>query len=98
MDQPVLQADANHNKYQVARNCWLGVRGCAMSPVEHPHGGGHHQYEDFARHTSGAYHHVSSISQDGQILGSDTGAGDDYRYVAISWNDQLRGQDPAQSQ
>ncbi|KAK3410422.1 hypothetical protein EUGRSUZ_J02415 [Eucalyptus grandis] len=26
------------------RNCWPKVRGVAMNPVEHPHGGGNHQH------------------------------------------------------
>ena len=30
--------------YQVKRNCWPKVRGVAMNPVEHPHGGGNHQH------------------------------------------------------
>merc|ERR1712178_185586 len=34
---------ASH-KYRVKRNCWPKVRGCAMNPVEHPHGGGNHQH------------------------------------------------------
>lgn len=29
---------------QVKRNCWPRVRGVAMNPVEHPHGGGNHQH------------------------------------------------------
>lgn len=29
---------------QVKRNCWPKVRGVAMNPVEHPHGGGNHQH------------------------------------------------------
>merc|ERR1711965_699828 len=33
-----------YHKYRVKRNCWPKVRGCAMNPVEHPHGGGNHQH------------------------------------------------------
>ncbi len=29
---------------QSKRNCWPHVRGVAMNPVEHPHGGGNHQH------------------------------------------------------
>ncbi|KAH9714712.1 hypothetical protein KPL71_020758 [Citrus sinensis] len=29
---------------RVKRNCWPKVRGVAMNPVEHPHGGGNHQH------------------------------------------------------
>merc|ERR1712146_34383 len=32
------------HKYRVKRNCWPKVRGVAMNPVEHPHGGGNHQH------------------------------------------------------
>jgi len=44
MDKPVLKAGNNYHKYRVKRNCWPKVRGCAMNPVEHPHGGGNHQH------------------------------------------------------
>jgi len=44
MDKPVLKAGNNFHKYRVKRNCWPKVRGCAMNPVEHPHGGGNHQH------------------------------------------------------
>mmetsp|Transcript_93658 Transcript_93658/g.195308 ORF Transcript_93658/g.195308 Transcript_93658/m.195308 type:complete len:253 (-) Transcript_93658:107-865(-) len=44
LDKPVLKAGNNHHKYKVKRNCWPRVRGSAMNPVEHPHGGGNHQH------------------------------------------------------
>lgn len=44
MDKPVLKAGNNFHKYRVKRNCWPKVRGVAMNPVEHPHGGGNHQH------------------------------------------------------
>jgi len=44
MDKPVLKAGNNYHKYKVKRNCWPKVRGSAMNPVEHPHGGGNHQH------------------------------------------------------
>ena len=31
-------------RYRVKRNEWPKVRGVAMNPVEHPHGGGNHQH------------------------------------------------------
>jgi len=43
-DKPVLKAGRNFYKYRVKRNCWPKVRGSAMNPVEHPHGGGNHQH------------------------------------------------------
>jgi len=44
LDKPVLKAGNNFHKYKVKRNSWPKVRGCAMNPVEHPHGGGNHQH------------------------------------------------------
>ena len=44
IDKPVLKAGANFHKYRKKRNCWPRVRGVAMNPVEHPHGGGNHQH------------------------------------------------------
>ena len=44
LDKPLLKAGAAYHKYRVKRNCWPKVRGVAMNPVEHPHGGGNHQH------------------------------------------------------
>jgi large subunit ribosomal protein L8e len=44
LDKPILKAGNNYHKFKVKRNCWPKVRGCAMNPVEHPHGGGNHQH------------------------------------------------------
>jgi len=44
MDKPMLKAGNNFHKYKVKRNSWPKVRGSAMNPVEHPHGGGNHQH------------------------------------------------------
>ena len=38
-----VQGKAFH-KYKAKRNSWPKVRGVAMNPVEHPHGGGNHQH------------------------------------------------------
>eukprot|EP00735_Rhodelphis_limneticus_P000713 TRINITY_DN11233_c0_g1::TRINITY_DN11233_c0_g1_i1::g.614::m.614 TRINITY_DN11233_c0_g1::TRINITY_DN11233_c0_g1_i1::g.614 ORF type:complete len:263 (+),score=54.69,sp/Q6PBF0/RL8_XENTR/74.31/2e-138,Ribosomal_L2_C/PF03947.13/1.8e-41,Ribosomal_L2/PF00181.18/3.3e-17 TRINITY_DN11233_c0_g1_i1:45-833(+) len=43
-DKPILKAGRAHHKYRVKRNGWPRVRGVAMNPVEHPHGGGNHQH------------------------------------------------------
>ena len=43
-DKPILKAGRAYHKYKVKRNCWPKVRGVAMNPVEHPHGGGNHQH------------------------------------------------------
>jgi len=44
IDKPVLKAGRSHHKYKAKRNCWPKVRGVAMNPVEHPHGGGNKQH------------------------------------------------------
>lgn len=44
IDKPLLKAGTAYHKYKVKRNCWPRVRGVAMNPVDHPHGGGNHQH------------------------------------------------------
>merc|ERR1712097_102316 len=39
IDKPILKAGRAFHKYRVKRNSWPKVRGVAMNPVEHPHGG-----------------------------------------------------------
>eukprot|EP00355_Strombidium_rassoulzadegani_P002776 CAMPEP_0168607446 /NCGR_PEP_ID=MMETSP0449_2-20121227/47_1 /TAXON_ID=1082188 /ORGANISM="Strombidium rassoulzadegani, Strain ras09" /LENGTH=257 /DNA_ID=CAMNT_0008647263 /DNA_START=32 /DNA_END=805 /DNA_ORIENTATION=+ len=43
-DKPLLKAANAWHKYKAKRNHWPRVRGVAMNPVEHPHGGGNHQH------------------------------------------------------
>jgi len=43
-EKPMLKAGRAYHKYKLKRNCWPKVRGVAMNPVEHPHGGGNHQH------------------------------------------------------
>jgi len=43
-DKPMLKAGRAYYKYKAKRNIWPHVRGVAMNPVEHPHGGGNHQH------------------------------------------------------
>lgn len=43
-EKPLLKAGNSYHKFKVKRNCWPKVRGVAMNPVEHPHGGGNHQH------------------------------------------------------
>jgi len=54
MEKPVLKAGNNFHKFKVKRNCWPRVRGVAMNPVEHPHGGGNHQHVGHPTTTSRA--------------------------------------------
>jgi large subunit ribosomal protein L8e len=44
IDKPLLKAGRAYHKFRVKRNSWPKVRGVAMNPVEHPHGGGNHQH------------------------------------------------------
>jgi len=44
IDKPMLKAGRAYFKYKAKRNSWPKVRGVAMNPVEHPHGGGNHQH------------------------------------------------------
>merc|ERR1712227_485672 len=44
IDKPILKAGRAFHKYRVKRNSWPKVRGVAVNPVEHPHGGGNHQH------------------------------------------------------
>merc|ERR1712222_194688 len=44
IDKPMGKAGRAYHKYRAKRNCWPKVRGVAMNPVEHPHGGGNHQH------------------------------------------------------
>jgi len=44
IDKPMLKAGVAFHKYKAKRNCWPRVRGVAMNPVDHPHGGGAHQH------------------------------------------------------
>ncbi|UYV66737.1 RpL8 [Cordylochernes scorpioides] len=44
IEKPILKAGRAHHKYKAKRNSWPKVRGVAMNPVEHPHGGGNHQH------------------------------------------------------
>ena len=43
-DKPLLKANAAYYKAKAKRKNWPRVRGVAMNPVEHPHGGGNHQH------------------------------------------------------
>mmetsp|Transcript_18588 Transcript_18588/g.28930 ORF Transcript_18588/g.28930 Transcript_18588/m.28930 type:complete len:257 (-) Transcript_18588:6103-6873(-) len=44
IEKPLLKAGRAFFKFKSKRNCWPTVRGVAMNPVEHPHGGGNHQH------------------------------------------------------
>jgi len=44
IDKPMLKAGRQYHRFKAKRNSWPHVRGVAMNPVEHPHGGGNHQH------------------------------------------------------
>jgi len=44
VEKPLLKAGRAFHKYKARRNKWPRVRGVAMNPVDHPHGGGNHQH------------------------------------------------------
>jgi large subunit ribosomal protein L8e len=44
IDKPLLKAGTVFHKYKSKRHAWPKVRGVAMNPVDHPHGGGNHQH------------------------------------------------------
>jgi len=43
-DKPMLKAGTSYWKNKAKRNRWPRVRGVAMNPVDHPHGGGNQQH------------------------------------------------------
>lgn len=52
MDKPIAKAGRACHKYRTKRHEWPKVRGVAMNPVDHPHGGGEGR-------TSGGRHPVT---------------------------------------
>jgi large subunit ribosomal protein L8e len=74
-EKPVLKAGRQYHKYKAKRNCWPKVRGVAMNPVEHPHGGGNHQHvghpTTVARHTpAGAKVGLIAARRTGRLRGT----------------------------
>ena len=69
-DKPILKAGRAFHKYKAKRNEWPIVRGVAMNPVDHPHGGGNQQHMGKPG-TIGRY--VSAGAKVGQIAARRTG-------------------------
>ncbi|MCY0868799.1 MAG: 50S ribosomal protein L2 [Desulfurococcus sp.] len=44
LEKPLLKAGAAFYKWKAKSRVWPKVRGVAMNPVDHPHGGGSHQH------------------------------------------------------
>lgn len=69
-DKFILKAGRAWHKYKNKRNEWPIVRGVAMNPVDHPHGGGNQQHMGF----SGCVRRdVSAGAKSGQIAARRTG-------------------------
>ncbi len=69
-DKPILKAGRAWHKYKAKRNEWPKVRGVAMNPVDHPHGGGNQQHmgkPGTVKHT------LSAGAKSGQIGARRTG-------------------------
>ncbi|KAA8524543.1 hypothetical protein F0562_010966 [Nyssa sinensis] len=69
-EKPLLKAGSAYHKFRVKRNCWPKVRGVAMNPVEHPHGGGNHQH---IGHASTAFRDAPPGQKVGLIAARRTG-------------------------
>ena len=69
-DKPILKAGRAFHKYKAKKNRWPIVRGVAMNPVEHPHGGGNHQH---IGHSSTIGRHASAGQKVGLIAARRTG-------------------------
>jgi len=72
VDKPILKAGNAYWKFKAKRNCWPKVRGVAMNPVEHPHGGGNHQH---IGHSSTVSRHSPPGKKVGLIAARRTGRG-----------------------
>lgn len=70
VDKPIMKAGRAYYKYKAKRNCWPRVRGVAMNPVEHPHGGGNHQH---IGHSSCVSRHAPPGKKVGLIAARRTG-------------------------
>ena len=76
-DKPLLKAGASYWKNKAKRNRWPRVRGVAMNPVDHPHGGGNQQHighpSTLARDTpSGQKVGLIAARRTGKIRGTST--------------------------
>ena len=47
-EKPILKAGNSYYKHKARRSVWPRIRGVAMNPVDHPHGGGNHQHIGFS--------------------------------------------------
>nr|XP_027202761.1 60S ribosomal protein L2-A-like [Dermatophagoides pteronyssinus] len=70
-DKPILKAGTSYYKHKAKRGAvWPRVRGVAMNPVDHPHGGGNHQH---IGHASTVSRHAPPGQKVGLIAARRTG-------------------------
>ena len=75
IEKPILKAGRAYYAAKAKRNMWPKVRGVAMNPVDHPHGGGNHQHighpATVGRHTPhGAKVGLIAARRTGRIRGT----------------------------
>jgi len=70
IDKPIMKAGRAYWKFKSKRNSWPTVRGVAMNPVDHPHGGGNHQH---IGKPATVYRHTSPGAKVGLIAARRTG-------------------------
>jgi len=70
IEKPLLKAGNAHYLHKMKTNNWPHVRGVAMNPVEHPHGGGNHQH---IGHASTIARHAAPGQKVGLIAARRTG-------------------------
>jgi large subunit ribosomal protein L8e len=76
-DKPLLKAGCSYWKNKAKRNRWPRVRGVAMNPVDHPHGGGNQQHIGHPSTMSRAAPHGKKVGliaarRTGRIRGTST--------------------------
>ncbi|XP_074278747.1 large ribosomal subunit protein uL2-like [Silene latifolia] len=77
-EKPLLKAGRAYHKFRVKRNCWPKVRGVAMNPVDHPHGGGNHQHPG---HSTTISKRAVPGQKVGQIGARQTGGGGKKKFL-----------------
>lgn len=70
VEKPLLKAGRAHYKYKSKGIYWPRVRGVAMNPVDHPHGGGNHQH---VGHATTISKHAPANARVGQVAARRTG-------------------------
>ncbi|KAJ7981644.1 60S ribosomal protein L8 [Quillaja saponaria] len=85
-EKPLLKAGNAYHKFRVKRNCWPKVRGVAMNPVEHPHGGRNHQH---IGHASTVLHDAPPGQKVGLVAAQRTGRL--HRQVAVTASKSDKG-------